>query len=109
MAHTNFLHRLKKPSIIPGFGVTLGFTLFYLLLVVIIPLSGLFTRTFTLTWDQFVNDVTNDRVVHAYKISFGISLLAALINCFFGLILAWILARYRFPFKKVIDAMVDLP
>ncbi len=103
------LYKLKKPSIIPGFGLTLGFTLFYLAVIVIIPLSGLFVKTATLNFAQFWQEVTSERVMHAYKISFGLSFAAALINCFFGLILAWILARYRFPFKKIIDAMVDLP
>lgn len=103
------LYRLKQPSIIPGFGVTLGFTLFYLVVIVLIPLSGLFFKTATLNWEQFWEAVASDRVLHAYKISFGISFLAALINGFFGLILAWILARYRFFGKKIVDAMVDLP
>lgn len=100
---------LKKPSIIPGFKLTLGFTLFYLGLVVIIPLSGLFIKTATLSWPQFVETVTADRVMHAYKISFGLSLAAAVINAVFGLLLAWILVRYRFPFRKIIDAAIDLP
>ncbi|MDX1974785.1 MAG: sulfate ABC transporter permease subunit CysT [Rickettsiales bacterium] len=99
----------KKPSIIPGFGVTLAFTLIYLLLVVLIPLSGLFVSSMTLSLEQFWKTVTSDRVMHAYKISFGLSLLAAMLNSFFGLILAWVLVRYRFFGKKMIDAMVDLP
>ncbi len=103
------LHKLKKPSIIPGFGVTLGFTLFYLGLIVIIPLSGLFIKTATLSWPQFVDTVTSARVLHAYKISFGLALLAAIINGVFGLLLAWILVRYRFPFRKIIDAAIDIP
>jgi len=100
---------LKTPSIIPGFGVTMGFTLAYLALVVLIPLAGLFFKTATLTLPEFFRAVTNERVMHAYRLSFGLAFAAALINCFFGLILAWVLSRYRFPFKKVIDAMVDLP
>jgi len=108
-AITRALYKLKRPSVIPGFGLTLGFTLFYLAIIVIIPLSGLFFKTATLNFDQFWQAVTAERVMHAYKISFGLSLLAALVNCFFGLILAWILARYRFPFKKIVDAMIDLP
>ncbi|MBY0407159.1 MAG: sulfate ABC transporter permease subunit CysT [Rickettsiales bacterium] len=107
--HTPGRFSLKKPSIIPGFGLTLAFTLFYLLMVVLIPLSGLFVTASGLSLKDFVHAVTSDRVMHAYKISFGLSLLAAAVNCFFGLILAWVLARYRFPFKKVVDAMVDLP
>ncbi len=103
------LKDLKKPSIIPGFRITLSFTLLYLLIIVLIPLSGLFFKASHLSPRDFWEAVTSDRVIHAYKISFGISLLAAAINCFFGLILAWILARYRFPGKKIVDAMVDLP
>lgn len=101
--------RLKTPSVIPGFGITLGFTLAYLAIIVVIPLSGLFIKTATLSFDQIWATVTSPRVVHAYKISFGISLAAAVINSFFGLILAWVLARYRFPFKRLVDAIVDLP
>lgn len=103
------LRKLKQPSIIPGFGLTLGFTLIYLAVVVIIPLSGLFIKTATLNMEQFWEAVASERVMHAYRVSFGLSFLAALINCFFGLILAWILARYTFPCKKLVDAMVDLP
>lgn len=100
---------LKKPSVIPGFRLALGFTLIYLTLVVLIPLSGLFFKTATLTWEQFWHTVTDDRVMHAYLISFGMSLIAAVVNTFFGLIVAWVLVRYNFPFKKFFDAMVDLP
>lgn len=100
---------LKQPSVIPGFGVTMGFTLFYLLLIVVIPLAGLFVSTMQLTWPQFIETVTSERVMMAYRNSFGIALLAAVINSFFGLMLAWALVRYSFPGKKLIDAMVDLP
>jgi len=103
------LRQLKSPSIIPGFGVTLGFTLAYLAIIVIIPLSGLFFKAATVTWAEFWQSISSPRVLHSYKISFGISLLAALINTFFGLILAWVLARYKFFGKRIIDAMVDLP
>ena len=103
------LHKLKKPSVIPGFGMTLAFTVAYLAIVVLIPLSGLFFKASTLSAHDLWGTITSQRVVHAYKISFGISFVAALINSFFGLIIAWILARYQFPFKKIIDAMVDLP
>ncbi len=108
-AKTLNLWRFKSPSIIPGFGVTLGFTLAYLAIIVIIPLSGLFFKAATVSWAEFWHTITAPRVLHAYKISFGISLLAALINTFFGLILAWVLARYKFFGKRIIDAMVDLP
>ncbi len=103
------LQQMRVPSVIPGFGFTLGFTLFYLLLVVLIPLSGLFFKASALSLSAFWQAVASERVVNAYKISFGLSFLAALINSFFGLIIAWVLARYRFPFKKAVDAMVDLP
>lgn len=100
---------LLKPSILPGFRLALGFTLIYLAAVVIIPLSGLFVEAGALTPGAFWHAVTGARVLHAYKISFGLSLLAALLNGFFGLVLAWVLSRYHFPGKKLIDAMVDLP
>ncbi len=103
------IQRFKKHSVIPGFGLTLSFTIAYLLIVVLVPLSGLFIKTASMSFGEFMDAVTSDRILHAYKISFGLSFLAALVNCFFGLILAWVLARYRFPFKKIIDAMVDLP
>lgn len=94
---------------IPGFAVTLGFTLVYLALIVLIPLSSLFFKTFELSWDAFMQAAFSERVLHAYAISFGIALAAALVNCFFGLVIAWVLVRYRFPGKRVVDAMVDLP
>jgi len=100
---------LKQRSIIPGFGPTLAFTVGYLLLIVLIPLAGLFFKTATLTWPQFLETVTSSRVLYAYKISFGLSLVAAFINAIFGMLLAWVLVRYRFPFKRIIDAAVDLP
>ncbi len=101
--------KLKQPSVIPGFGFALGFTLLYLTLIVIIPLSGLFIKTATMPWHTFVSTVTAPRVMSAYKISFGISFIAALVNVFFGLIIAWVLVRYKLPMKKLFDAMIDLP
>lgn len=108
---TAFSLRLKptRHSVIPGFGLTLGFTLFYLSLIVLIPLAGLFFKTMEMTWGDFWTTVTDSRIAHAYKISFGISFAAALINVVFGLVVAWVLVRYRFPLKKIVDAMVDLP
>lgn len=100
---------LKKPTVIPGFGITLGFTLLYLMLIVLIPLSGLFVQTATLSWKEFVAAVTAPRVMHAYYITFGCSLVAALINVVFGMIIVWMLVRYRFPGRQLLDAMVDLP
>jgi sulfate transport system permease protein len=87
----------------------MGWTLLCLALVVLIPLSGLFFKTATMSGDAFWHTITSPRVMHAYKISFGMAMLAAIINAFFGLIVAWILVRYRFPFKKILDAVVDLP
>jgi sulfate transport system permease protein len=105
---------LSTPSgspgrVIPGFGLSLGFTLFYLALIVLIPLSAVFLKTFTLTWDAFYAAVTSDRVVASYRLSFGASLIAAFLNVIFGGIVAWVLVRYRFPGKRLIDALVDLP
>ena len=101
--------KLKAPTIIPGFGFALGFTILYLTLIVIIPLSGLFIKTASMNFHTFFTTVTAPRVISAYKISFGISLIAALINVFFGFIVAWVLVRYKLPFKKIFDAMIDLP
>ncbi len=99
----------RKSNVLPGLGLTLGFTIFYLSLIVLIPLSAAFLKTFTLTWAEFVAAVTSPRVIASYKLSFGASTLAALINGFFGFIVAWVLVRYSFPGKKVVDALVDLP
>jgi sulfate transport system permease protein len=95
--------------VMPGFGLSLGFTIFYLALIVLIPLSAVFLKTFTMTWEAFWNAVTSERVVASYKLSFGASLIAAMINVVFGGIVAWVLVRYRFPGKRIIDALVDLP
>ncbi|MCC6946833.1 MAG: sulfate ABC transporter permease subunit CysT [Bradyrhizobiaceae bacterium] len=99
----------RRPSVIPGFGITLGFALTYLSLIVLIPIAALILRTSSLTWEQFWAIATNERVVAALRVSFGASLIAAIINAFFGLIVAWVLVRYRFPGRRVLDAIVDLP
>ena len=100
----------KQPfRVIPGFRLSLGFTLFYLSLIVLIPLSALFLKTFKLSWEAFIAAVTSPRVLASYELSFGASLLAAGLNAVFGLIVAWVLVRYRFPGKKIVDALVDLP
>jgi sulfate transport system permease protein len=101
--------RLKERSVLPGFGLTMGFTLFYLGLLVLIPLACLFLKSSTIHWDQFYEAVTEDTVVASYKLTFGASLLAATINAFFGFLVAWVLVRYRFPGRNLVDAMVDLP
>lgn len=99
----------KKYTVIPGFGLTLGFTLFYMSLVVIIPIGAAFVKTSALSWGEFWGIVTSPRVIASYKLTFGLSFLAALINLFFGFIAAWVLVRYNFPGSKILDALVDLP
>jgi sulfate transport system permease protein len=99
----------KSRRVLPGFKLTLGFTLFYLSVIVLIPLSGLFAKTLTMDWQHFVDAVSSPRVMASYRLTFGASFLAALINTFFGLIIAWILVRYDFFGKKLIDSLVDLP
>jgi sulfate transport system permease protein len=100
---------LKRHSVLPGFGLALGFALLYLSLIVLLPLSAAFLKTFTMTWGAFWDAVSSPRVVASYRLTFGASLAAALLNAFFGLIVAWVLVRYEFPFKRLIDALVDLP
>ena len=100
---------LKQPSVLPGFGLTLGFALFYFSLIVLIPLSGLFVKTSSLTWEQFWHTVTEPRALASYRLTFGASFLGALINGFFGSVVAWVLVRYRFPGRSIVDALVDLP
>jgi len=100
---------LKKPSIIPGFGLALGFTLTYLSLIVLIPLAALLLRSASLGLPEFWRIATDPRTVAALWLSFGASLLAALINAFFGLIVAWVLVRYDFPGRRLLDAFIDLP
>jgi sulfate transport system permease protein len=96
-------------KVLPGFNLTLGYTLFYLSLIVLIPLSALVFKTFTLSWDQFWVAVTSPRVLASYRLTFGASFIAALVNVFFGLLVAWVLVRYSFPGKRIVDALVDLP
>ena len=103
------LMKLKRHSVLPGFRLTLGYTVIYLSLIVLIPLSALFLRTATMGWTEFWKIVLDPRVVASYKLTFGTSLLAALVNAIFGFIVAWTLVRYQFPGKKLIDALVDLP
>ena len=100
---------LFKQSVIPGFGVTLGFTLAYLGLIVLIPLSAVIWKTTDLTWLQFWETISEPRVVASLKLSFGASLIAATVNAIFGMVLAWALVRYTFPGKKIVDTLVDLP
>jgi sulfate transport system permease protein len=100
---------LKRHSVLPGFGLTLGYTLFYLSLVVLIPLSTLGFKSASVGAAAFWTTITASRVIASYKLTFGASLAAATINAFFGLVVAWVLARYRFPGQRLVDAMVDLP
>ncbi|WP_286741975.1 sulfate ABC transporter permease subunit CysT [Aquabacterium sp. UBA2148] len=100
---------LRRHSVLPGFDLALGLTLLYLCLIVLIPLSAAILRTTELTWPAFVETVTSPRVVASYKLTFGASLLAALVNAFFGLLVAWVLVRYDFFGRRVVDALVDLP
>jgi len=101
--------RFKKPSVLPGFGLTLGFALFYLSVIVLIPLAALLLRPWELGVDGVFAAVTAPRVVAALQLSFGAALIASLINAVFGLVVAWMLVRYEFPGKRIIDALVDLP
>ncbi|WP_026616578.1 sulfate ABC transporter permease subunit CysT [Ensifer aridi] len=101
--------RFRQPSVIPGFGLALGVTLAWLTLIVLIPISGLIWRSSGLRWSKFIELTLDPRTVNALTISFGTAFIAAVVNLFFGVILAWVLVRYRFPGKRVIDAMVDLP
>jgi sulfate/thiosulfate transport system permease protein len=98
-----------RRHILPGFGLSLGLSWLYLGLLVLLPLSGLFLKTFTLTWEQFWETVASPRALAAYQLTFGASLVAALANAVFGLLVAWVLVRYHFPGKALVDALVDLP
>ena len=100
---------MKQRSVLPGFGLTLGFAVLYLSLIVLVPLAALVIKSTSLTWQRFWEIVSDPRVTASYRLSFGASLAAALINTVFGFIVAWVLVRYRFPGKKVVDALVDLP
>ena len=99
----------RRYSPLPGFGLSLGYTIFYLSLIVLIPLSAVGTKTIGMGWEAFWDAISNPRVVASYQLSFGASLLAAAVNLVFGLIFAWVLVRYQFPGKGLVDALVDLP
>jgi len=99
----------RHNNVLPGFGPTLGFTVFYLSVIVLIPLSALVFRTAGLTWGEFIGIVTAPRVMASYKVTFGAAMIAALINSIFGVLVAWVLVRYRFPGRRIVDALVDLP
>ena len=99
----------RKFNALPGFGLTLGFTLFYLSVIVVVPMVALFLKASELSWHEFWRVATTDRAMAAYELTFGASFIAALVNAFFGTILAWVLVRYQFPGKRFIDALVDFP
>src|SRR5207237_1196728 len=98
-----------SPRVLPGFALSLGYTLFYLSLVVLLPLSACFVRASSLSWDQFADTVWSERARSAYALTFGASLAAAAANLVIGFVVAWVLARYDFPLKRLFDALVDLP
>lgn len=100
---------LKQRSILPGFGISMGVTLFYLALIVLIPLSAVFLKTASLSWHEFWSLATEPRALASYKLSFGASFAGALLNLVFGVLVAWVLVRYRFPGKRILDSLVDLP
>jgi sulfate transport system permease protein len=99
----------KHHNVLPGFNLSLGFTIFYLSLIVLIPLSAAFIKTSSLTLHEFWVAVASPRVLASYKLTFGAALIGAVINAFFGLLTAWVLTRYSFPGKRIVDALVDLP
>ena len=99
----------KRRSVLPGFGIAMGLTFTYLSLLILIPLSTIFIKTAELSWPEFVATITSARVLASYRLTFGASFVAALINAVFGLLVAWVLVRYRFPARKLVDALVDLP
>ena len=105
---TTFFHK-KRLTVLPGFKLSIGFTLLYLSILILLPLSMLFWNTMQLSWHDFIKIISDSRVVASYKLTFGTSFLAAIINVFFGTIIAWVLVRYDFDGKKLMDGLVDLP
>jgi len=103
------LRALRRHRVLPGFGLTLGFSVFYLSLIVLIPLGAAFLKTFTMSWDHFWTTVTSARALASYRLSLGASMIAAATNTIMGLIVAWVLVRYEFAGKRILDALVDLP
>jgi sulfate/thiosulfate transport system permease protein len=101
--------KMKRNSVLPGFGLSLGFTMFYISLLVILPLSMIFINSVTVEWSEIWETISDPRVVASYKLSFGAAFLAAFINVIFGVLIAWVLVRYQFPGRRIIDGLVDLP
>jgi sulfate/thiosulfate transport system permease protein len=102
-------YRFRQPSVLPGFGLTFGFTTFFLSAIVLLPLAALVLMAGSMHWGQFLHVVTSPRALGSYRLSFGASLLAASINAVFGFVIAWTLVRYEFPGRKLIDALIDMP
>ncbi|MGG2016267.1 sulfate ABC transporter permease subunit CysT [Bacillus sp. S10(2024)] len=103
------MRKNNRKRILPGFGISLGFTMLYVSLFVLIPLSIVFIQTSQLGWSKFFQVITSERVLHAYQVSFTTSLAAALVNVCFGLLISWVLVRYSFPGKRLLDGLIDLP
>jgi sulfate transport system permease protein len=103
------LPALRQPSVLPGFGFAFGLTVLYLSLIVLIPLSATFLKTASMTWEAFWHTVAAPRALASYRLSFGAAFIGAAINAMFGLVVAWVLVRYSFPGKRIVDALVDLP
>ncbi|QCR33388.1 sulfate ABC transporter permease subunit CysT [Lysinibacillus sp. SGAir0095] len=103
------LKKRKKNTIIPGFTLTLGYTMLYLSIIVLLPLSMVFFNTLSMSWSEFWETIAHPRAVASYKLSFGTALVAGLVNVIFGTIIAWVLVRYQFPGKRIVDGLVDLP
>ena len=101
--------RFREPSILPGFGLTLGFTTFFLSVLVLLPLAALVMRVGTISWSDFVDVLLDPRSIASYRLSFGAALLAGVVNAVFGFLVAWVLVRYEFPGRRLVDAMIDLP
>ncbi|TCZ80992.1 sulfate ABC transporter permease subunit CysT [Paenibacillus albiflavus] len=106
---TNIVSKGSKKSILPGFGLSMGFSITYLSLLILLPLSAVFIYAAGISWTKFWSIIMSERVLASYALSFGASLVAALINVLFGFIVAWVLSRYKFPGKRLIDALIDLP
>ncbi len=99
----------KSAAIIPGFSLSLGYTLLYVSILVLLPITMIFFNTLSMSWEDFWKTITHPRVMASYKLSFGAALAAGLVNVVFGTVIAWVLTRYRFPFKRIVDGLVDLP
>ncbi|WP_445478219.1 sulfate ABC transporter permease subunit CysT [Lysinibacillus irui] len=106
---SSLIRHKKSHRIIPGFHLSLGYTMLYVSLLVLLPLSMIFIHTMSLSWTAFIDIITDPRAVASYKVSFSTALIAGLLNAIFGTIIAWVLVRYQFPFKRIIDGLVDLP